>query len=95
MKFTVNRRTWLRGELNSFLYRPTDQKSCCLGFLALKCGAVPRSIRYFKNPYQTRNVSWPKGILPQVKQDTFQSDNNFKEYVDTDLVNQIMDINDD
>ncbi len=38
MEFTVNRSSWLRGEANSFLLRPSDNKMCCLGFLAKKYG---------------------------------------------------------
>jgi len=36
MKFTVDRKTWLRGEkTNSYLLRPVDGKKCCVGFFAL------------------------------------------------------------
>ena len=40
MKFTIDRKRWLRGEGSdkSFLLRPSDGKMCCLGFYALACG---------------------------------------------------------
>lgn len=45
MKFTINRKTWSRGEYNAALYRSDDRKKCCLGFYALACGLRVEDIR--------------------------------------------------
>jgi hypothetical protein len=40
MKFTIDRKTWLRGEGGdaSALLRESDNKMCCLGGIARQCG---------------------------------------------------------
>jgi hypothetical protein len=38
MQFTIERAKWLRGETDSWLLRPKDQKMCCLGFFCLAAG---------------------------------------------------------
>lgn len=45
-EFTVKRSEWLRGEGDddSYLYRTTDSKKCCVGFFALACGLEQRQI---------------------------------------------------
>jgi hypothetical protein len=53
MKFTINRKTWLRGEDNSALFRPSDGKKCCLGFYALACGLKVRDIKDQSEPIDT------------------------------------------
>lgn len=54
MKFIINRSTWLRGEgtYNSYLLRKTDGKMCCLGQIALQCGADRNKILQYTAPYQ-------------------------------------------
>jgi hypothetical protein len=37
---TIDRATWLRGEKNSYLRRPSDKKMCCLGFLGKQLGVT-------------------------------------------------------
>lgn len=46
MKLIIDRLTWLRGEGEdqSYLYRATDKKMCCLGFYALACGLTIQDI---------------------------------------------------
>lgn len=46
MKLIIDRLTWLRGEGegDSYLYRATDKKMCCLGFYALACGLSIKDI---------------------------------------------------
>lgn len=57
-KFTVKRSEWLRwgesllpdGSLGSCLYRSSDGKKCCLGFLALEAGCTLNDIRDVGSP---------------------------------------------
>lgn len=65
MKLVIDRAKWLRGEtdLRSYLLREADGKMCCLGFLALACGAEVDDICSYSSPKDTHNVSWPDGLL--------------------------------
>ncbi len=58
MKFTIDRKTWLRGEgpLESYLLRRYDGKRCCLGFKAEACG-------YFL--LDLADIHDPAGLLKQ------------------------------
>jgi hypothetical protein len=51
-KFTVKRKTWLRGEgsTKSALLREKDQKMCCLGFYSLATGYKPEEIAGVADP---------------------------------------------
>jgi hypothetical protein len=42
----VDRKTWLRGESSkdSYLYRKSDGKMCCIGFVCLACGMDKKQI---------------------------------------------------
>jgi hypothetical protein len=55
LKFTVDRKRWLRGEgeQNSLLLRESDNKMCCLGFACLAAGHTEDEIR---------NVATPTGL---------------------------------
>lgn len=46
----VDRRRWLRGDYESFLLRPSDNKMCCLGFVCLELGASEDEIRGVAEP---------------------------------------------
>lgn len=52
MEFTVDRKTWLRGEggNGSCLLRDYDGKMCCLGFRALACGLTDAGISGVRQP---------------------------------------------
>ncbi len=52
MKFTIDRSKWIRGEgwHNTCLYRPKDDKLCCLGFFSLACGLTKEDIANKKAP---------------------------------------------
>lgn len=54
MEFTVNRKTWLRGEGDddSYLLRGSDGKMCCLGFRAMACGHRPEDIVNHGTPFK-------------------------------------------
>lgn len=69
MKFTVNRSRWLRGESGgSFLLRKADGKMCCLGFLALACGATESDILGSRAPSNRGSmINWPKEILYSIQ----------------------------
>ena len=60
MKFTINRKTWSRGECNSSLYRSDDRKKCCLGFYALACGLKVKDIRDRDEPSDVDDNKQPK-----------------------------------
>jgi hypothetical protein len=71
MKFTVNRSKWLRGEPgNSFLLRRADGKMCCLGFLALACGATETDLCNIRSPGETNSVKWPAQMIDGNLQDS-------------------------
>ena len=42
-EFTITRKTWLRGQDESRLHRPSDCMECCIGQILRQCG-VPISI---------------------------------------------------
>jgi hypothetical protein len=52
LKFTVDRKRWLRGEgeRNSLLLRESDGKMCCLGFACLAAGHTESDIRGVATP---------------------------------------------
>lgn len=52
LKFTVDRKRWLRGEgeRNSLLLRAADDKMCCLGFACLAAGHTEGEIRGVATP---------------------------------------------
>jgi hypothetical protein len=64
-KLTIDRALWLHGEGHdvSRLLRETDGKMCCLGFLALACGAKRRDILDEASPQYAKEVKWPSGLL--------------------------------
>jgi hypothetical protein len=49
-RVVVNRETWLRGEEDSLLFRPTDQKMCCLGFMCLQNGVPQEDMKNVFGP---------------------------------------------
>ena len=56
MKLIIDRQNWIRGGRDSLLRRGSDNKMCCLGFLAKACGfsdnditGVPTPSHLFKN----------------------------------------------
>lgn len=70
MKLVIDRNRWLRGEASesypseSYLLRSSDGKMCCLGFLALACGARPEDITNVRTPDQALQAcSWPAGLI--------------------------------
>lgn len=73
MKLKINRATWLRGEGNkhSALLRPSDNKMCCLGFLAVASGYTEEQISNQTTPGGLASSlssdpepnKWPKGIM--------------------------------
>jgi len=64
MNFSVKRSEWLRGAMGgSFLLRKVDNKKCCLGFLALACGATEESIFGHRMPASLQQAVWPKELF--------------------------------
>lgn len=69
MKLTIERDKWLRGEGSdeSCLLRTTDQKMCCLGFLACKLGYSEQDIANLESPVQviseTQKNLWPAEMM--------------------------------
>lgn len=53
MRFTISRKTWLRGEgsTDSSLLRVKDGKMCCLGSICLQGGLTPSQIAHRTAPY--------------------------------------------
>ena len=95
MKFTVSRKTWLRGTEattlgKSYLLHPDNYKMCCLGFLARACGATDRDILRHHSPRSTdvNVISWPEDIKPCVGSLSGMVCNSI-------LTDSIMNVNDD
>ena len=64
MKLTIDRNTWLRGETDeSKLLRSSDNKMCCLGFLALALNASKEEISDQSTPGTACSVKWLDGML--------------------------------
>ncbi len=90
LEVVIDRARWLRGEgtenegtknvIGSCLLRTQDNKMCCLGFLALACGAQPQDISNVGTPDGTRGVNWPHGIVD--------------DFANTAMTHQLMKIND-
>lgn len=51
IKLTIDRQTWIRGDIRSALLRSKDNKMCCLGFLSLACGYTKEEIRDRVTPF--------------------------------------------
>jgi len=67
----LKKRTWARGrrrELPALLEE--SGKLCCLGFLALACGAQREQLDGAPMPEDAPDVKWPKGIVKQQGGDT-------------------------
>lgn len=79
-ELVIDRARWLRGELDSMLLRPRDQKMCCLGFLGLACGYEPDRIRGLGTPKDCADDMWPSEVLDEedddllIVQDSFWTD---------------------
>lgn len=58
-KLVIDRETWGMKVLLS----ATDKKMCCLGFLAIACGAVPDEIQEECEPQDVPNVDWPAAFV--------------------------------
>ncbi len=69
MKFQISRKEWLRGEghYKSSLFRPQDNKMCCLGFLACAVGFTKEQISNVASPQHPdlheSYSKWPEGIM--------------------------------
>ncbi len=52
MKLVIDRATWLRGEgsEDSYLYRQSDEKKCCIGFYCLVVGLDIQRISGYQLP---------------------------------------------
>ena len=87
MRLTISRERWLRGEPNeSWLLRPEDRKMCCLGFLALACGATEEQITERATPMSVH--SFPVAAHPVFSQLLRGKDNAV-------IAKQLMTTNDD
>lgn len=64
MKLIIKRSEWLRGEGAdvSRLYRSSDGKMCCLGFLGLFCGGSREDMQGKGSPAIVRNINWPDAL---------------------------------
>lgn len=90
MNLIINRRKWLRGKPHeSYLLHATNNKMCCLGFLAKQCGysddeicgvTSPAGLKY-RMFIEAMENKFPKTILN-------------KDFENTDITGILMDIND-
>ena len=64
MKLTITRSNWLHGEkYNSRLLRTSDNKMCCLGFLAKMLGSSDDDIKGQYSPATAPKVAWIEGMV--------------------------------
>ena len=66
MELMIDRLRWLRGETDkdSYLLRASDNKMCCLGFLALQCGYTLEDITDSETPLLADgNNKFPDSIV--------------------------------
>lgn len=82
MKYTIDKKRWLRGEgsSNSKLLRSQDQKMCCLGFVAIQ-NRMPSSFILDREDPADTCFEWPKWI--------YDSESNL------DYKNSLIMVNDD
>ena len=61
-KLVIDRETWG----TECLLTP-DRQKCCLGFLALACGACPDEIDEEGQPKDVPNVDWPSAFIRRTR----------------------------
>lgn len=84
-KLVIDRATWG----TDHLLNCHDSSMCCLGFLALKCGANPDEIEDATDPADVPNVDWPPAFI------RIGRDAKGKEVISiTSLTNSAININD-
>lgn len=81
-EFTVDRKTWLRGEADSYLCRRADEKMCCQGFYGLACGITKEKMWSVQAPH---SLDYIKGQYPK---ELFRNENDATYWA-------ILEINDD
>lgn len=83
MKFTIDRKKWLRGDEDSLLLRKKDRKMCCLGIFLNECGMKKKDLMGKGSPY---SLDTP---LPQ------QAQWLTNQWGNADLTRELMKVNDD
>ncbi len=83
-KLVIDRATWGQDCLLNI-----DGTMCCLGFLALKCGAAPDQIERCTDPESAPNIDWPAAFISI---DTDDNEENI--LTNSNLAIKAMDIND-
>lgn len=91
-KFTVDRRTWLRGEggVSSKLMRSSDGKMCCLGFLGEACGLTKTALR---DNGDFTDLSRP--LIAEIPQELVKRGDHVGLYSNTEIATQLMNLNDE
>lgn len=89
MEVIIKRSEWIRGQgsADSYLYRQKDDKKCCLGFVALKCGIVAGRLLQQSAPAHILRIEWD---LPQQFTFLLADDRS----TDSLVANELMVIND-
>lgn len=82
MEFTIKRKKWLRGQLDSALLHISTSKMCCLGIYAKACGYKPKEIRGVPTLADLSNVK--SGV------EKFTDENGANNY----LASNLMSVND-
>lgn len=92
MKAIIDRKTWLRGDKDSFLLRKRDGKMCCLGQLSLQCGLTQDDIIHkgFLSKLSEMDKILKHPILSQlVKEDRYCT-----KYLGSTIARELMNVND-
>ena len=93
---TISESRWLRGigDEDSYLKSPTEDKLCCLGFCALAAGYPINEITSIRQP---ADLDPPQKIIeafPFLLKERMHF-GNYKAWIDSDVTNSLMEINDD
>lgn len=98
MKLVIDRQKWIRGEMvkRSFLIRPEDGKSCCLGFLGCAIGISRDNLWGKRMPWDNKDwepANWllqadPQGWLAMHRLTAINDDQSLTEDKREDKIKQ-------
>ena len=87
-RLVIDRPTWGTGQLLDH-----NGNKCCLGFLAIKCGADETEIDGEMSPANVPNINWPAAFTGVA---TYKNKKGVKRYLkNSELADKMMSINDD
>lgn len=64
-KLVIERSRWQRGDKHKAALLTGEGTMCCLGFLAVDCGATPGDILDETTPEIVPNIAWPEDVIEE------------------------------